>query len=359
MRAAVVNEYGQEKITVRDDVKVLGPDEGEVRVKIKASGVCHSDISAMDGTLPASLPAVLGHEGAGEVVEVGPGVKNLQPGDRVIAAWIPPCGTCRTCLHGQPNLCMVKTLSAFGNPRFEAGGEKYFGMAGTGTFADETVMPQEALIAFDADVPFDIGALIGCGVMTGVGAAINTAQITPGSSVAVIGCGGVGIAAIQGARLAGAAEIVAIDMVDRKLDWAKQFGATHGVKGDAVEDAKNELTAGEGFDYVLEVVGRGSTIRQAVDLTRRGGTTVVVGAGKMDDMVSLSAFELFYMEKKLLGSLYGGADVRRDFPRIINLWKNGRLDLEGMITQRLPLDQVNEAFASMTDGEVIRTVITT
>jgi S-(hydroxymethyl)glutathione dehydrogenase / alcohol dehydrogenase len=348
MRAAVVNEYGQEKITVRDDVKVLGPDEGEVRVKIKASGVCHSDISAMDGTLPASLPAVLGHEGAGEVVEVGPGVKNLQPGDRVIAAWIPPCGTCRTCLHGQPNLCMVKTLSAFGNPRFEAGGEKYFGMAGTGTFADETVMPQEALIAFDADVPFDIGALIGCGVMTGVGAAINTAQITPGSSVAVIGCGGVGIAAIQGARLAGAAEIVAIDMVDRKLDWAKQFGATHGVKGDAVEDAKNELTAGEGFDYVLEVVGRGSTIRQAVDLTRRGGTTVVVGAGKMDDMVSLSAFELF-----------GGADVRRDFPRIINLWKNGRLDLEGMITQRLPLDQVNEAFASMTDGEVIRTVITT
>jgi S-(hydroxymethyl)glutathione dehydrogenase / alcohol dehydrogenase len=358
MRAAVVHEYGQDRIVVRDDVEVLGPDAGEVRVRLKASGVCHSDVSAMDGTLPASLPAVLGHEGAGEVVEVGAGVERLKPGDRVIAAWIPPCGECRTCLHGQPNLCMGKTISAFGNPRFQAGGEKYFGISGTGTFADETVMPQEALIPFDAEVPYEIGALIGCGVMTGVGAAINTARIVPGASVAVIGCGGVGISAIQGARLAGAAEIVAIDTVERKLGWARQFGATHGVQPDAVAEVTAALTGGEGFDYVLEVVGRASTIRQAVDLTRRGGTTVVVGAGKMDDMVSLSAFELFYMEKRLLGSLYGGADVRRDFPRIINLWKHGRLDLESMITRRHPLEEINEAFQSMTGGDVIRTVIT-
>jgi S-(hydroxymethyl)glutathione dehydrogenase / alcohol dehydrogenase len=358
MKAAVVTEYGQDKITVRDDVEVLGPDVGEVRIRLKATGVCHSDVSAMDGTLPASLPAVLGHEGAGEVVEVGPGVTKLKPGDRVIAAWIPPCGDCRTCLHGQPNLCMVKTMSAFGNPRFQIGEDKYFGFAGTGTFAEEAVMPVEALIPFDDDVPYEIGAIIGCGVMTGVGAAINTARITPGSSVAVIGCGGVGIAAIQGARLAGAAEIVGVDLADSKLAWAKDFGASHAVTPDQLEEVKAELTGGEGFDYVLEVVGRSQTIRQAVDLTRRGGTTVVVGAGKMDDMVELSAFELFYMEKKLLGSLYGGADVRRDFPRLLNLWRNGRLDLEGMITQRLTLDEVNDAFTAMADGSVIRTVIT-
>lgn len=357
MRAATVQETGQPKADIRSDVTLLGPDAGEVRVRIHSTGVCHSDISAFDGTLPVPVPCVLGHEGAGEVVEVGDGVDNVAVGDRVIAVWVPPCGQCRTCLRGQPNLCMEKSMSAMGNPRFEVDGTPYFGYAGTGTFAEESVMAKEAVVKIPDDVPYEIGALIGCGVTTGAGAVFNTAQVEPGSSVAVIGCGGVGISVIQGAQIMGAAEIVAIDMVDKKLDWAKQFGATHSVTPELAEDVKNEITAGDGFDYVFEVVGRSSTIRQAYDLTRRGGSAVVVGAGALDDMVQFSAFELFYMEKKLLGSLYGSADVRTEFPRLLNLWRNGRLDLDNMISQRLTLDDVNDAFDAMKSGEVIRQVI--
>lgn len=357
MRAATVQETGQPRAEIRDDVTALGPDAGEVRVKIHSTGVCHSDISAMDGTLPQPAPCVLGHEGAGVIIDVGEGVDNVEVGDHVIVVWIPPCGGCRTCLRGQPNLCQEKSMSAMGNPRFEVGGTPYFGFAGTGTFAEEAVMAKEAVVKMPDDVPYDIGALLGCGVTTGAGAVFNTAPIEPGSSVAVIGCGGVGISAIQGAQIMGAAEIVGIDMVDKKLDWAKQFGATHSVKPDFIEEVKNEITGGEGFDYVFEVVGRSSTIRQAYDLTRRGGSCVVVGAGALDDMVQFSAFELFYMEKKLIGSIYGSADVRTEFPRLLNLWRNGRLDLDGMITQRLGLDDINEAFDAMKSGEVIRQVI--
>lgn len=218
-------------------------------------------------------------------------------------------------------------------------------------------MPQQAVVKIPDDVPFEIGALIGCGVTTGVGAALNTAKVEPGSSVAVIGVGGVGISVIQGARIAGASEIVAIDMMESKLETAKRFGATHGATPDTIEEVKNEITAGEGFDYVFEVVGRSSTIRQAYDLTRRGGSAVVVGAGALDDEVSFNAFELFYMEKKILGSLYGSADVRLEFPRLINLWRNGRLDLDGMISSRLQLDDVNDAFEAMKSGDVIRQII--
>ena len=358
VRAAVVEAYGQEKAEIRSDVDVAAPGPGQVRVKMHATGVCHSDLSAMAGILPAALPCVLGHEGAGEVVELGPGVTGIAPGDRVIISWVPPCGACRTCLRGEPNLCMELTMAAFGSPNFSIGGNPFFGMAGTGTFAEELTVPQAGCIPLADDVPWEIGALIGCGVMTGVGAALNTAKVKPGSTVAVIGCGGVGIAAIQGARICGAAEIVAIDQVEGKLAWAKKFGATQGVMGDAVQDVLQSVTGGEGFDYVFEVVGRSETIRQAWDLTRRGGTTVVVGAGRMEDMVSFSAFELFFSEKKLLGSYYGSGDVRRDFDLLLALWRAGRLDLDGMITQRLSLDDLNDAFAALKSGEVIRQIIT-
>lgn len=356
MRAAVVREAGP-KAEVRDDVVLLGPDAGQVKVKIHSTGVCHSDISAMDGTLPQPLPCVLGHEGAGEVIEIGDGVDNVEVGDRVVAVWIPPCRECRTCLRGQPNLCQQKTMSAMGSPRFQVDGEAYWGYAGTGTFSEETVLAKEALVKLPEDVPYEIGALVGCGVTTGAGAVFNTSPIEPGSSVAVIGAGGVGISTIQAAQIMGAAEIVAIDMVDKKLEWARGFGATHGVQPDLAEEIKNELTGGDGFDYVFEVVGRSSTIRQAYDLTRRGGTCVVVGAGSLEDMVSFSCFELFYNEKKLLGSVYGSADVALEFPRLWNLWRTGRLDLDGMISQRLTLDDVNDAFDTMRAGEVIRQVI--
>jgi S-(hydroxymethyl)glutathione dehydrogenase/alcohol dehydrogenase len=206
-------------------------------------------------------------------------------------------------------------------------------------------------------VPFDVASLLGCGVMTGVGAAINAAKVEPGSSVVVFGCGGVGISTIQGARIAGASTIVAVDMVERKLEWAKQFGATHAVTPAELPEVQRELTGGVGFDYAFEVVGRGDTIKAAYDATRRGGTTVVVGVGRADDMVAFSAFDLFYAEKTIKGTYYGSANIRRDFPRLLALYRSGGLDLDGMITRRLVLDDVNDAFDAMSSGEVIRQVI--
>jgi S-(hydroxymethyl)glutathione dehydrogenase/alcohol dehydrogenase len=358
MRAAVLQETGQDKLEVRDDVVANGPGPGEVRVKIRATGVCHSDLSAMTGVLPQPAPFVAGHEGAGEVIEVGEGVTGVNTGDRVVICWVPPCGDCRFCHAGQPNLCINIFFTATVTQHFEIGGTPLYGFAGTGTFAEEVVLPCQCAVPIAGDVPFELAALIGCGVTTGVGAVFNNARLQPGSSVAVIGCGGVGISVIQGARIAGAAEIVAVDPVERKRDWASRFGATHAVAPDGLDGAKQELTGGDGFDYVFEVVGRSATVRQAYDATRRGGTVVVVGAGSADDTVAFNMFELFFDEKRLLSSIYGGGDVRRDYDRLIRLWRSGRLDLEGMVTAQVSLDEVNEAIGAMRAGEAIRTVIT-
>jgi S-(hydroxymethyl)glutathione dehydrogenase/alcohol dehydrogenase len=357
MRAAVLQEVGADSVEVRDDVETLEPGPGEVLVRIRATGVCHSDLSALNGTIPQPTPAVLGHEGAGEVVAVGPGVSDVSVGDHVIVAWIPPCGKCKFCLGGQAQLCIAVAYTTGMAPRFRLGEIPVFGFAGTGTFAEQVVLPQQSVVVIPSDVPFEIGSLIGCGVMTGVGAAINAARVVPGSSVVVFGCGGVGVSVIQGARLAGAAEIVAVDVVPSKLDDAKRFGATHGVGPDGLEAVKSELTGGDGFDYAFEAIGRPETIRAAYDAARRGGTACIVGVGRAEEKIELNAFELFYMEKKLIGTLYGSADVRRDFHRIIRLWKAGRLDLEGMISKRIDLSEVNEAFDAMVKGQVIRQVI--
>ena len=211
-------------------------------------------------------------------------------------------------------------------------------------------MPVQAVVPIDHDVPFDIAALVGCGVMTGVGAAINTARVPPGSTVAVLGCGGVGINVIQGARLAGASMIVAVDRVAAKLDLARQFGATHALLDADLLASASELTGGLGFDYVFEVIGRSPTIRLAWDATRRGGITVVVGAGSRSDTVAFSASELFAGERKLLGCVYGSADVRTDFARLLRLWRAGRLDLTGLVSRHITLDEVNDAFDAMEAG---------
>ena len=356
MRAALLRGVG-EALEVRDDLELEGPGPGEVRVRLAATGVCHSDLSLQDGTLPHPMPCVPGHEGAGVVVAVGEGVASPAEGDHVIISWVPPCGTCASCLGGQPNLCAALGLGSMPAPHLKHAGEAVFAGIGTATFAEETVVPASAAIRIDEDVPLDVASLIGCGVMTGVGAAINTARVVPGSSVVVIGCGGVGVNVVQGCRLAGAAEIVAVDLVDQKLEWARRFGATHGVKPDAVTATVQEVTGGRGFDYAFEVIGRPETIRAAWDATRRGGTTTVVGAGRLDAMVSFSAFELFYSEKALLGCVYGSADVRTDFDRLLRLWRQGRLNLEGLISRRIGLGDINEAFAAMQRGEVIRTVV--
>ena len=359
MKAAVLNQIGDDKLELRDDVTTTAPGPGEVRIKVKACGICHSDLSAMNGTLPALVPGVVGHEGAGEVVEVGSAVTSLVPGDHVIVTFVPPCGVCANCVGGQPHLCIVHAMAAFTSPRFLVGGKPVFGYAGLGTFAEEVVVPADGALKVDADVPFEIAALIACGVMTGVGAVLNTAQVEAGTSVAVIGCGGVGISVIQGARLAGASRIVAVDPVVDKHEVAKRFGATHATTPEGLAALNQELTGSMGFDYTFDVVGVPSTIRSAWDVARRGGRVVVVGAGRADAMVQFSAQELFLHDKTLHGSFYGSSNVRRDLPRLVSLWRGGRLDLEGMISKRLKLDEVNEGLQALRDGgNLIRQVIT-
>lgn len=357
MRAAVLRNTGDDKLDVLDSVSLVDTGPGHVRVAIKATGVCHSDLSAMNGTIPQPAPCVLGHEGAGEVVEVGQGVTTVAVGDHVIVAWIPPCGTCSYCLNGQANLCTTVMFGSAAMPHFLVDGQPAFGMAGTGTFTEEALLPVESVVKIPNDVPWDVASLIGCGVMTGVGAVINAAKVRPGSSVVVFGCGGVGISVIQGARLAGAAEIVAVDLVDSKREDAKRFGATHAVAPDRLGDASFEVTGAQGFDYAFEAIGLPTTIRATYDAVRRGGTAVVVGVGKAEQMIEFNAFELFFMEKTLKGTLYGSADVRTDFHRMIRLWKTGRLDLESMISKRIKLDAINDAFDDMRASRVIRTVV--
>jgi S-(hydroxymethyl)glutathione dehydrogenase/alcohol dehydrogenase len=241
---------------------------------------------------------------------------------------------------------------------FKEGDADIFGFAGTGTWAEEVVLPEQGVVVIPKDVPFEIGALIGCGVTTGVGAAINTAHVEVGSSVVVFGCGGVGISAIQGARVAGAAEIVAVDMVKEKLEDAKRFGATHAAHPDDLDAIRQEVTGGEGFDYAFECIGIAPTFRAAWDATRRGGTTVIVGAGRTDSSLEINGFELFFTEKKLLGSYYGSANVKTEFHRLIRLWKAGRIDLESMVTRRITLDDVNDGIKELKAGSVIRQVVT-
>ena len=356
--AAIMREVGETTLDLCDDVEMLdlGPDD--VAIKITHTGVCHSDVSVMNGTIPQEPPLVLGHEGAGIIEEVGSNVDDLAVGDHVIVVWSPPCGKCVYCTgRNQPNLCINITFGAMARTKFAQGGQEMMGMAGAGTFAERTLMPRQGVVKIDSDIPLDVASLIGCGVMTGVGACLNTAKVSPGSSVVVFGAGGVGVAAIQGAKIAGAAEIVAVDKNPAKLSEAMVFGATHAVLPEDVADAKNQITGGDGFDYALECVGVPALMRTAYDMTRRGGTCCIVGVGRMEEMVSFNAFELFYNEKTLVGSYYGSTDVRTDFHRLLRLWKNGKLNLEDMITRRITIHEINPALQALRNGEVVRQVI--
>ncbi|MEU1144144.1 Zn-dependent alcohol dehydrogenase [Streptomyces sp. NPDC005863] len=358
MRAAVLHETGQDKLEVLDDIETVGFGPGKVKIRVRATGLCHSDLSAMNGVLPQPAPFIPGHEGAGEIVDVGDGVTGLAQGDRVLLCWLPACGACPACKRGQTQLCLAGFMNA-GTPNFKRSGDSsdVFGFAGTGTFAEEVVVDAGCAVPIPDDVPFDIAALIGCGVTTGLGAAINTADVAAGSSVAVVGCGGVGISAIQGARLKGAAQIVAVDPVASRREAALRFGATEAVAPDELADAKQRITAGEGFDYVFEVVGKSATARTAYETTRRGGTLCVVGAGAMDDHLQLNMFELFFDEKRILPSMYGGGDVLTSYERAIALWRAGRIDLAGLITHRVQLVEINEALDQMRTGAALRTCI--
>ncbi|MFH8735176.1 zinc-binding dehydrogenase [Streptomyces sp. NPDC017964] len=355
MRAAVLHSVGDASLDVTEATAVsFGPDR--VRVRLHRAGLCHSDVSIMNGTLQHPAPCVLGHEGAGEVTEVGEGVTDIRVGDRVIVCWMPPCDACAHCRAGEGHLCR-SGYANLATPNFEVGGVRMPGMMGEGTFADEVVISAKAAIPIPDDLPYDIAALIGCGVTTGVGAALNTAQVKAGSSVLVVGLGGVGVSIVQGAKVAGAAQIIAVDPVAGRREWALKFGATEAVAPEDLAETPKRVTGSRGVDYAFEAVGKPATLRAAYDSARRGGTICLVGAGKRTDIPDLNMSDLVTSEKKLLPSFYGGDDPRRTYARIIELWRAGRLDLASMITHHVPLAEIDEALRQMRTGEALRTVI--
>jgi len=355
-RAAVLRDHGQPLDVVDVELDPTGSDQ--VRVRLAATGVCHSDLSICRGALRHPLPAVPGHEGAGVVVEVGEEVTSVAPGDHVTLNWTPSCGACFFCAKGEPHLCERAAADALKAPYATVAGERLVPVLGSGAFAEETLVLERAVVKIPEDVPFEVAALVGCAVTTGFGAVANTAKVRPGDTVVVLGCGGVGLSIVQGARYAGAARIVAVDLSEAKRALARDLGATDTVDGgDDVEAAVRDLTSGRGVDHAFEAIGRSETIRTAYRVARRGGTVVVVGAGRHDDLVSFSALELFFQARSLIGCVYGSADVARDFPRILALYQAGELDLDKLITARTTLDGVNDALAAMEAGEGARTVV--
>jgi S-(hydroxymethyl)glutathione dehydrogenase/alcohol dehydrogenase len=342
-----------------EDVELDRPGGGMVTVRIVASGVCHTDLSIREGTIPQPTPAVLGHEAAGVVTELGPGVTDLALGDHVVLSWVAPCRACSFCLGGQPELCEHGIDHAFAGPYGTAGSEPVWCGLGTGTFAEWTVVPAAAAIRIDKDFPLELAALVGCAVVTGVGAVLRAARVAAGETVAVIGCGGVGLSAVQGARLAGAASLVAVDRSPAALALARECGATHTVEaGDDAVATVRELTGGRGTDHVIECVGLSATIGQAYAMARRGGTVTVVGAGSFDDLVSFPALSLMADAKRVQGCVYGGTDPARDIPGAIDLARTGALDLERLVTRRVGLDDVDTALDAMAAGEPGRTLVT-
>ena len=365
VRAAVMTGVGA-PLEVRDDVEVQGPRPGEVLVRMRASGVCHTDLSVQNGTTLAPVPMVLGHEGAGVVAEVGDEVTSVRPGDHVVTCWVPQCGRCFWCSRGDAHLCERSTVAFAtgglldGTTRLVSGGAPLFQLSAAGTFSEMAVVPETGVVKVDPDLDLHVAALLGCAVLTGVGAATNTADVGGGDTVAVVGCGGVGLNVVQGARLAGAERVIAVDVSQAKLETARRFGATDVVdagQGDPVAKVM-ALTGQRGADVSFEVVGLQRTIDQTVTMTRRGGQAVLVGLPGMAARLQVPAFLGMVMSAKTVkGCWYGSADVRRDVPRLVELYRQGRLELDELVTRTIALDQVNEAFAAMEGGEVARSVI--
>jgi S-(hydroxymethyl)glutathione dehydrogenase/alcohol dehydrogenase len=357
MKAAVY--VGDPASLSLEQVNPNPPGPRDVVVQIGASGVCHSDLSIMRGYVPVPPGMVLGHEGAGKVVEVGAEVSRVKKGDRVIASFVPACGMCWHCLREQTELCEFENEASVAMRGTRPDGSPYFCMTGLGTFAEAMTVSESSVVRVDTDLPDAQLALIGCGVTTGVGAALNTAKVRPGASVAVLGCGGVGQAVIQGARIAGAGRIIAIDPQDLKRKTAQKLGATDVIdpsKGDPVEQVK-ALTGGRGADYAFEVIGLPETILTTYNLARRGGEVIIVGMARFDAQFTIPAFGIFYEQKTIKGCKYGSAQVRRDFPRFVDLIETNRLDISAMVSKKIKLDGVNDAFRAMEAGEVIRSVI--
>ncbi len=364
MRAAVL-EAPKTPVAV-GEVDIAGPRAGEVLVRIAACGVCHSDLSVVDGSFPSAVPVVLGHEAAGVVEEVGAGVTSVVPGDQVVLTPLPACGQCYFCTRNQPTLCSVYGMSLFSSllpdgtsPLSRHGELVYRGLA-TAAWAEQAIMPEAGVVKVAPDVPLEVACVLGCAVQTGVGAVLNTAKVEEGATVMVLGAGGIGVAVTQGARLAAASRIIVVDPVAERREAAIGFGATDVVDptSDDPVAAAFALTDGIGVDYSFEAAGQAALIEQGIVATRAGGTIVCVGAPAIDQGISIPGVVGFTAtEKKLIGCLLGSVHAQRDIPRLLALWRVGRLDLEGMITHRLPLEETEQALELMRRREGIRTVL--
>jgi S-(hydroxymethyl)mycothiol dehydrogenase len=340
-----------------ETIVIPDPGPGEAVVKIQACGVCHTDLHYREGGINDEYPFLLGHEAAGVVEQVGDGVTDLAPGDFVILNWRAVCGTCRACLRGRPWYCF-STFNA-SQPMTLTDGTALSPALGIGAFVEKTLVHSGQCTKVDPEASPAAVGLLGCGIMAGIGAAVNTGGVTRGDSVAVIGCGGVGNAAVAGARIAGATKIIAIDLDDRKLEWAKGFGATHTVNAgekDVVE-AVQELTGGFGADVVIEAVGRPETWKQAFYARDLAGTVVLVGVPTPDMRLEMPLIDFFSRGGSLKSSWYGDCLPSRDFPYLVDLYRQGRLDLDRFVTETIALDQVEEAFTKMHHGDVLRSVV--
>jgi S-(hydroxymethyl)glutathione dehydrogenase / alcohol dehydrogenase len=362
MRAAVLSGPG--RLEVVDDVELEPPRSGEVRVRVAACGICHSDLSLVEGRFPLMGPTVPGHEAAGVVVEVGTGVLGLAVGDHVVCSPAPACGRCPSCRRGRHSICddsMSIATAAFpdGSTRLSRhGGTLYRGL-NLGAWAEEVVVPAAGAVRIDPSLPLDVACVIGCAVQTGVGAVVNTADVVPGDVVVVLGAGGVGVSIVQGAVLAGASQVIVSDPSAERRELARRLGATHAVDP-AVDDVVAEVmrrTEG-GADWAFDAVGSAALVETGLAAVRSGGGVVLVGAPPADEVASVNVALTMFTEKRLLGSLLGSCHAPRDIPRLTSLWAAGRLDLDAMVTARHPLDDIDEAVRAASAGAGLRTVLT-
>lgn len=349
-----------------EEVEVLPPQRGEVQVRMSAAGVCHSDLHVIKGDLPMPTPIIPGHEGSGIVEAVGEGVTEVEIGDHVLPMWRMSCGRCEYCLSGRPALCDVGTAMRFtglmpdGETRFRSHkGEPIRHYAGCSTFSQLATIPEPAVVKVPKEFSLKKGALISCGVITGFGAVFNTAQVRVGSTVAIFGCGGIGLNIVQSASIAGALKIIAVDRVPLKLEFAKKFGATHTIQvgEDDPVSAILDLTNNIGVDYAFEAIGLPEPIEQAYDATRKGGTCVVVGIAPKEARARINVNALVYAEKTLKGTIYGSMRPRIDLPRLIDLNLSGQLELDNLLTKTYPLEDINLAYEELERGEVARSLL--
>lgn len=365
-RAAIAHK-ATEPLTI-EEVELDGPRDGEVLIEIKATGICHTDAYTLSGADPEGLfPAILGHEGAGVVVDVGPNVRSLKKGDHVIPLYVPECRQCSYCTSGKTNLCQAiretqgAGLMPDGTSRFSIGDTKLFHYMGTSTFSNYTVVPEIAVAKVREDAPFDKICYIGCGVTTGIGAVINTAKVEAGANVVVFGLGGIGLNVIQGARLVGADKIVGVDINPKKKALAEKFGMTHFVNPNEVESDLApylvDLTGG-GADYSFECIGNVDVMRQALECCHKGwGTSVIIGVAGSGQEIATRPFQLV-TGRTWKGTAFGGAKGRSDVPKIVDWYMDGKINIDDLITHTMPLDEINHAFHLMHEGESIRSVVT-